>query len=242
MPFKAITSIYEEKDFAVINKPAGVLVHVLKMGDHSKNTVAGWALSRYPEIKSVGDAPGTRPGIVHRLDRETSGVMLIARTQAFFGYFKTLLQKHEVSKTYLALVWGHPKEKGVVNKPIGLRSGSTKRSVSARKMKMVKEAVTQYKTLRHFEYRGDQFAWVELSPKTGRTHQLRVHMASIGAPIVGDALYGREGNPLGLKRQALHAASLEFVSLRGKRVKFEADLPADLKKVLNLLKKGGAEK
>lgn len=237
MAISSIKVVHEEKDFTVLNKPAGILVHPPKGGDDPKGTVVAWVLTRYPEIKTVGDAPRVRPGIIHRLDKDTSGVFVIARTQKFFGYFKGLLQKHGVKKTYYALVWGHPKDKGVINKPIGLRSGSTKRSVSARKMKMVKEAVTEYRTRERFEYKKEKFAWVELSPKTGRTHQLRVHMASIGSPIVADALYGREGNPFGLKRQALHAAALEFPLPGGKQARFEVNLPKDLKDVLRLLKK-----
>ncbi len=236
MSLKEIKIVHEEKNFAVLNKPAGVLVHPLKVGDNLEGTLAGWAVDHYPEIKKVGDVPTARPGIVHRLDRETSGVLVIARTQLFFEYLKKQFQAHEVKKTYLALVWGRLKEKGTINKPIGLRSGSTKRSVRARNMKMVKDAVTDYETIEYLEHGTEKFTWARLFPKTGRTHQLRVHLASIGCSVVGDALYGREGNPFGLKRHALHAESIEFVLPKGRSVRFEAAAPDDLVGILEQLR------
>jgi len=181
---------------------------------------------------------------VHRLDRDTSGVLLVARTQPFFEYMKRLFQAHEVEKTYLALVHGRVKGPGVINTPIGLRAGSVKRSVRARHMKMVKEAITEYRPLKVFERLGggELFTLVELTPRTGRTHQLRVHLASIGHPVVGDALYGVKGNPLGLPRHFLHAESIAF-SLpaqaglpNGKRMRFDAELPDDLKYIVDGLR------
>lgn len=229
--------IHEEKDFVVLNKPAGVLVHPARIGDGLDGTIAGWVTLRYPEIKNVGDASIARPGIVHRLDRETSGILVIARTQPFFENLKKQFQTHAVQKTYLALIWGKLRESGTINKPIGLRSGSVKRSVKARNMKMVKDAVTDYKSLEYLEYGAEKLTLVRLFPKTGRTHQLRVHLASVGCPIVGDVLYGREGNPFGIVRQFLHSESIRFALMDGKRVRFEAELPDDLQKVLDLLRK-----
>ncbi len=176
-----------------------------------------------------------RPGIVHRLDRDTSGVLLVARTQAAFEYLKGLFQRHEVRKTYLALVYGKLGGSGVIDTPIGLRSGTVRRSVRAKDMKMVRPAVTEYQTLQTFQKNGEPFSLVRLVPKTGRTHQLRVHLASIGHPVVGDQLYGRRKDPLGVGRQFLHAASLEFTTRAGERVLVEAGMPSDLRRVLNLL-------
>lgn len=233
MELTDIKPIFEEPDFVVLDKPAGVLIHpVVESGDQ-EGTITGWLLEHYPEVKTVGDKPSVRPGIVHRLDKGTSGVLLVCRTQAFFDYIKAQFQTHTVRKSYLALVYGVPKPEGVIDRPIGLRSGSIKRSVSAKKMKMIKPAVTEYRTLQIFERDGEKYSLVRLAPKTGRTHQLRVHMASIGCPVVGDPLYGREKNTLGLTRQFLHAESMEFTAPDGQKIHVEAGLPVELKKILD---------
>jgi len=133
--------IYEDKNLIAINKPAGILVHKVAGSkiNTQENTIVSWLLYHYPEIKFVGDVPAERPGIVHRLDKDTSGILIVARNQESFEYLKKLFQNHEIKKTYLALVFGKMGQRqGVINKPIGLRSGTTKRSVSARNMKMVK--------------------------------------------------------------------------------------------------------
>lgn len=224
-----------EPEFIAVDKPAGVLVHPVA-GGVLEGTIAGEALSAYPEIANVGDAPKERPGIVHRLDRDTSGVLVICRTQPFFEYLKGQFQEHKVKKTYMALVHGRPAQKGKIDKPIGLRSGTTKRSASAKKMKMVKPALTEYETLSSYAQGDEMYSLVRLVPKTGRTHQLRVHLAAIGCPVVGDPLYGREKNQWNLKRQFLHAASLEFMMPDGRPMRIESELPKELKEILNHLK------
>ncbi|PIY95979.1 hypothetical protein COY65_01860 [Candidatus Jorgensenbacteria bacterium CG_4_10_14_0_8_um_filter_39_13] len=186
-----------------------------------------------------------RPGIVHRLDKDTSGVLIIARNQKAFDYLKDLFQNHQIQKTYLALVYGKMPKRGLFAQPIGLKSGSTKRAVFGKKLKMMKPAITEYKTLRYFQKNNEFFSLVRLSPKTGRTHQLRVHLAASGHPIVGDQLYGRKNNPWNLKRQFLHAESIEFTlppknfqgEAAGRRLKLEVELPNDLKKIIDDLKK-----
>lgn len=230
---KAVSVIMETPDFLALNKPAGLLVHSAPVSKKRKiepeETLVDWLVKNYPEIKNVGDNPQTRPGIVHRLDKETSGVIVVAKNQRFFDYLKNAFQNHLVKKAYLALVYGHPQEKGVINKPIGLKPGTVKRTVHITKnTKMIKEAITEYRVKNFLEINGEKFALIELFPKTGRTHQLRVHLASIGHPIVGDALYGPKKNPLGVSRQFLHAESIEFSSEDGKRVKFEAELPDEM--------------
>ena len=223
--------IYEDENFLAINKPAGLLVHAVRSKEHGKeSTVVDWLLARYPEIKTVGDDPAERPGIVHRLDKDTSGVMLVAKNQKTFEYLKSLFQKREVQKTYLALVWGTLKTKsGVINAPIGIRSGSVKRSV--RSEKMAKEAVTEWRVVKLFD---SGYSLLEVKPKTGRTHQIRVHLASIGHPVVGDRLYGRRrvinnsitNDPTADNRLMLHALSIEFTAPDGKRTRLEAEPPA----------------
>lgn len=216
--------IYEEKDFLVINKPAGLIVH----GAHP--SVVDWLLKNYPEVKAVGDNLINRPGIVHRLDKDTSGVMIIPRAQAAFLYFKKAFQAHEVKKTYLALVYGEPREhEGVINKPIGLVPDSVRRTVFVKRAKMVKEAVTNYTVMKTFEIGSVKVSLVRAEPLTGRTHQIRVHLASIGCPIVGDALYGPKKPAIALPRQFLHADSIEFTTPSGKRLTISADMPEELR-------------
>jgi len=242
--------IYEDKNFLAVYKPAGVLTHPTAANRKAQiaqrePTLTDWLVKNYPEIKKVGDDPKTRPGIVHRLDKDTSGVILVARNQKYFNYLKHLFQSHQIKKTYLALVYGELKPKtGVIKEPIRLKSGTIKRTIW--KGKMEKQAITEYKVLKYFKTRintdrktdkhGYNFTLLRVMPKTGRTHQIRVHLASIGHPIVGDTLYGPKQAPLDLKRLFLHAESLEFSTVEGSRIKIEAALPEELKIVLRKIK------
>ena len=201
-----IEVIFENDDFIALNKPAGVLVHHTAKEEKDR-TLSDWLLDFYPEVANVGDAPDERPGIVHRLDKNTSGIILVPRSQKYFTYLKKLFQEREIAKTYLAIVYGAMKdETGVIDKPISLKSGTVKRTVF--RGKMTKPALTEYKVLRNF----NEAAYVEVYPKTGRTHQVRVHLASIGHPLLGDSLYGskrsKKMNIPGLNRHMLHARSL----------------------------------
>lgn len=245
-----ISLIYETKDFIAVNKPAGVLAHPIK--DSKEETLVDWALKRYPEIKNVGDDPEIRPGIVHRLDRDTSGVILICRNQRFFEYLKNLFKTHQVKKTYLALAWGELEPKsGEINAPIGIKSGTIKRTVWQKRAKDLKEAITEYKVLNYYQHKSDlnqhesaTFSLLKVTPKTGRTHQIRIHLASINHPVAGDKLYGSKKIklPFGLNRQFLHAYSLEFNSADGSRIKIEAELPEELKGFLQILASEGRTK
>ena len=218
--------IYKDENFLVLNKPAGLIVH------GEENSVANWLLKNFPEVKGVGDKPEERPGIVHRLDRDTSGILVVARNQKAFEYLKNLFQNHQVKKTYLALVCGELKEKeGLIDKPIGIINGSVRRTVHAKNARMVKEAKTKYKVKKELEIGGEKFSLLEAEPLTGRTHQIRVHLNSIGHPIVGDRLYGRK-NPLNISRQFLHADSIEFALPNGSKLKVGADLPEELNSIL----------
>jgi len=239
--------LYENKNFIAVNKPAGLLVHPTAMS--KEKTLVDFLLKKYPEIKKVGDLPAhagdpqKRPGIVHRLDKDTSGVILVCRNQKYFEYLKHLFQKHEIKKIYFALVWGKIDPpaggaKGIINKPIGLKPGTTRHTVHGGKM--VKEAITEYEVVKILKFKDKNgkeeiFSLVKVEPKTGRTHQIRVHFAAIHYSIVGDPLYGKKGNPFGLKRQFLHAQYLEFKIDENNKIKIEADLPNDLKNILNKL-------
>ncbi len=244
------TVIYENEDFLAIDKPAGLIVHQAKINSKKKQrekepTLVDWLLVRYPEIKNVGEDTALRPGIVHRLDKDTSGVMLIPKNQKYFEYLKSLFESHSIKKKYLAVVFGFPKEdKGIIDAPIGIKQGTLKRSIHSRKM--AKEAVTEYKVLKKMEVpdingRVTPISLLEISPMTGRTHQIRVHLASIGHPIIGDTLYGHKKQPelvYGFfspgaeaersnttKRLMLHACSLEFADRPGNFIKIETKLP-----------------
>ncbi len=227
--------IYKDKDILVINKPSGLQVHAAKISAAAQAragtvretpaTLVDWLLEHYPGVRSVGDEPMLRPGIVHRLDKETSGVMLVALNQKSFEYLKSLFQGHEIKKTYLAMVAGVPKEKqGTIDAPIGIQNGTMKRSI--RSAKMAKPAVTAYRVIKTLT--GDDGArrsLLEVRPQTGRTHQIRVHLASIGHPVLGDRLYGPKKPLPWVSRLMLHALSIEFTDAAGKRVKFEAEAP-----------------
>ncbi|HEX4104137.1 MAG TPA: RNA pseudouridine synthase [Candidatus Paceibacterota bacterium] len=238
--------VYKDKRFLVVNKPAGMQVHPARIAAGKVDAAAekskpemltDWLLARYPELARVGDDPSTRPGIVHRLDKETSGILLVPRDQKYFEYLKGLFQKHEIKKTYLAFVWGEPKnKKGIIDAPIGIQSGTLKRSIRAKKMS--KPAVTEYEVAKTFAMDGESgrpqpVSLLRVFPRTGRTHQIRVHLASIGHPVVGDRLYGPRKQPSWATRLMLHALSLEFTSADGKRLKFEAEPPQEFRKELS---------
>jgi 23S rRNA pseudouridine1911/1915/1917 synthase len=231
--------IFENRDFVIVNKPAGIIVHPVRVSvacraeevRAAEPTLTDWLITRYPEMKCVGDDPVMRPGIVHRLDKATSGVMVVARNQAAFERLKRLFQEHRMRKTYFALVHGVPKRaRGTIDAPIGIRSGTLKRSIHS--SKMARSAVTDYSVEKIFEKeRKEQYALLKVMPKTGRTHQIRVHLASIGHPIVGDVLYGKksaknEEEKFSGCRLMLHAASLAFSDNAGNSFDFEAPLPA----------------
>ena len=228
--------VYEDEDVVVLNKQAGISVH--PSTNEPSRTIANALIARYPEIKNVGDDP-MRPGIVHRLDKDTSGLLVVAKNQKIFEFLKKEWQEGRVVKKYLTLVWGHLKnEKGEIKSELA-------RSLSDFRKRMVvkpgkgdnikgKLAVTEYKIIKKFK----DCSLVEVYPKTGRMHQIRVHMASLGTPVTGDKIYGKKNKvPKGLTRQFLHAYYLKFSLPDGKSVALESDLPNDLSSVLTELPK-----
>ena len=226
-----IDIIYEDESVIALNKPAGLLVH--RTSKNEEDTLASWLVKHFPPLSRVGDDPARRPGIVHRLDRDTSGVIIVAKNQNAFTYLKKQFQDRSIKKTYRALVYGKMFDtKGVVDKPIGLKSGTVKRTVHGGKM--TKDATTEYKVIKTF----NDFTLVEVMPKTGRTHQIRVHLASIDHPIVGDPLYGKKKNKIiipNVARQMLHAYSIEFSLPKRKLIKIAADLPEEMENALTYL-------
>ena len=243
-----IPIIYEDTELLVIDKPSGVAVHAgpaptyrsVRAGPGVKEEViTDWLVEHIPRIKEVGD-PSTgsgqeiwRPGIVHRLDKETSGVMVIAKDQPTFVTLKELFKNRLIEKKYLALVCHPMKEKsGVIETSL---ARSKKFGKFSAKESLHRGKVRQAKTIWTLKKNLPEHAWLELEPKTGRTHQLRVHLASTGHPIAGDQTYGGKNcAPKGLNRLFLHASSLSF-SLGKQRFLFEATLPQDLKNILETL-------
>ena len=232
-----LTTIYEDSNIIVINKPAGLITHQKNIDD-KQPSVVDWVIQNYTELKDIGEpfiasgAEVTRAGIVHRLDKDTSGLMIIAKNNETFFYFKHLFQTRKIKKHYLALVHGQPKNiTGIISSPLGRIGMKRTTKIIGKKMIDQKEAETEYKTIKNYGH----FALLELTPKTGRTHQLRVHINSIGHPIAGDPVYGfkKLPPPPGLNRLFLHAYKLEFITPDGRALTLETDLPEDLQKVIN---------
>lgn len=229
-----VQALGETEDFLVLNKPAGLSMH--PTGKQEKNTLTEWLSTSYPQIMGIGEAK-ERPGMVHRLDKDTSGVVLIAKTEAAFKALKSLFQARTIQKEYLALVYGNLQvPSGSIQKPIGRVKGSKKRATPEGKRAFggeLRDAETEFAL--HTRY--PQYDLLALQPKTGRTHQIRVHLASLGHPIVGDRLYRfkeHRKDRLVPPYQLLHAAKITF-RLFGKRYRFEAPLPDYFADTLSLL-------
>lgn len=231
--------LYEDDHILMVNKPAGLVVH--SDGKTDEETLVDWVLTQYPEMRHVGEPMQRdgilieRPGVVHRLDRETSGVMVLAKDQETFLFLKNQFQNREISKTYQAVLWGNIKnDTGTIDAPIG-RSGKDFRQWSAMRGARgnLREAITDYKVLARFEEGGEKFVFVEAYPKTGRTHQLRVHFKYLGNPIICDGLYASSRpHVLGFDRLALHARSLTLHLPGGVQKTFEAPYPDDFQGLL----------
>jgi len=230
-----------------VNKPAGISVH--PDGRTQEPTLSDWVLETYPEIKDVGEpiklshglSAALRPaqaggeiqkhGIVHRLDRDTSGVMVIAKNQEAFLFLKKQFQERLVKKTYKAIVYGRMKnETGVIDAPIGKSRGDFRQwSAEKNARGKLREAETEYKVIKTTP----DYSYVTLYPKTGRTHQIRVHLKSIGHPVLCDKLYAAKRLcPGNLTRMALHAFSICITSPQGALLSIEAPPPEDFESAL----------
>jgi 23S rRNA pseudouridine1911/1915/1917 synthase len=245
---KEVEVLYEDRDILAINKPAGLMVH--GDGRSEEETLAHWVNKNYPETENVGeparDEKGKdilRGGIVHRLDRETSGVMLVAKTQKGFECLKKQFQKHEIVKEYRAFLYGDlKKDKDVIDRPIG-RSSSDFRLWSAQRGARgeLREAITEYEVVDRIEIEGkdsEKYTFIKAFPKTGRTHQIRVHFKAIHYPLVADSLYApKVENSLGFSRLALHSHTITFKDTGGVERVVTAEYPEDFKRAISMLQK-----
>ena len=231
--------IFEDEAVLVINKPYGMLVHE-DWHSGAAGTLVEWFLNRVPSAKGVGEVtskpdgtPLERSGVVHRLDRETSGVMILAKTPEAHVFLKAQFHDRKVKKEYRAFVYGRIHDKwGTINRPIGRSAKDFKKRSAERGAKgTLRDALTHFERIGAGEYKEEPFSYLKLMPQTGRTHQLRVHLRALDRPIVGDALYGekkiKESNNLEMTRLALHAHVLELVLPHGQTERFIAPLPVE---------------
>jgi len=222
--------LYEDKDLIVVNKAAGLVTHPAP--GHEADTLVNALLFHCSDLQGIGGE--LRPGIVHRLDKDTSGVLVVAKNEQAVASLVQQFSSHTVQKEYRALVWGHPRPaEGKINEPIGRHPVHRKKMAVNSKGR---EALTRYKTLSKGPIAAELRVWIE----TGRTHQIRVHMAHLGHPVVGDTLYGRarHGLPEGLEipRQMLHAHTLKIAHPQdGRPLEFTAPIPTDFLTASHLL-------
>ncbi len=222
--------VYEDADVVVVDKPAGLVVH--PGSGNAAGTLVNGLLARYPEIAAVGQP--ARPGIVHRLDKGTSGLLVVARTRVAYEALVAALASRRVERRYLALVWAHVgAAQGVIDAPVGRSARSpTRMAVAVRG----RSARTRYEVVERF-VDPTPVTLLRCSLETGRTHQIRVHLAAIGHPVVGDAPYGGARPALPMRRPFLHAAALEFAHpVSGDPMAFDSPLPLDLATVVEELR------
>lgn len=250
--------MYENSAVVVINKPAGLMVHADGRDKHK--TLVDWIIRHYPKMIGVGEefvfeSKGKkkifpRPGIVHRLDKDTSGVLVLCKTDSSFRKMKAQFKNHTLKKVYRALVWGHVKhDTGIIDSPIArsksdFRIRTTPDPFDEDTRGVERAATTRYKVLERLYVTAEDVktpvTYIELYPTTGRTHQLRVHCRSIRHPIIDDPLYGPEGKPVLVGRTALHAVKIVFVNPESEHpdtLTVEAQMPQDfLSALANLTK------
>ncbi|MGA2276091.1 MAG: RluA family pseudouridine synthase [Terracidiphilus sp.] len=254
--------IYEDADLAVINKPAGMMVHAgsgQNEDARSRGTLVNALLHRFKALSATGG--DLRPGIVHRLDKDTSGLIVVAKNDRAHAALAELFSSRQIKKTYIALVQGAvERPKGTINASVG-RDPLRRTRMTTKPLSDARSAVSHYEVVKRLANRFGRFTLVRVRIETGRTHQIRVHMASIGHPVVGDTLYGGSGQltdqvaaqaaqskaarrnaqpeRLRLGRNFLHAARLEFPHPKtGKLLQLEAPLPAELEAFLSRLEEG----
>jgi len=236
-----IKIVSESDDFIIINKPSNLVVHPAHA--NKNHTLVNYLLELRPEIAEAIYDPNKaisleRPGIVHRLDKDTSGLLIVAKNHSALKKLSKIIHNHKLGKTYLALVLGWPEENGTIQTFLK-RSDIDRRKMETHK-KLGKEAITNYQVEQYYTYNSQKIALVKLKPITGRTHQLRVHLKSIGHPVIGDQIYNNNNskalsNTIGATRQQLHASELKF-RYNNKTNQFTGELPDDFSSILLKLK------
>jgi len=230
-----IKIIYEDNDILVVDKPAGVVV--FPEGQTKENTLIETLVEKYPELKNVGEAP--RYGIVHRLDKDTSGILLVAKNSEALIFLQKQFKNREVEKKYVCLVDGVVEnDSGIIETLIARAKGDPRKQRAYSPVnapKSAREAITEYKVLGRYK----DYTFLEVEMKTGRRHQIRCHFSYLKHPIAGDKLYAFKNSkiPDGLTRQFLHAQKLKIQLPNGSAEEFISELPEELKKILNALEK-----
>ena len=228
---ETIKVIFENDDFLVINKPAGLNVH--PSAGEPRGTLVNWLLYYYPPIQNIGESK-IRPGIVHRLDKDTSGVMVMAKNQKTFVWLKQQFQNHTVVKKYVALVNGAPgRDNGRIDLNIIRSKSDPTKNATTPSQTAGRKAVTYWQVL----HRYPDHTLLEITPQTGRMHQIRVHMKALNMPVAGDKKYALKNkkNPKNIGRMFLHAEYLSLIAPTGEKFSFHAPLPEDLETVLRNL-------
>ncbi len=239
-----INILYEDKDFLAIDKPIGISVH--GDGRSKEKTLVDFILKKYTKMKNVGEpmflnvdnkeVKILRPGIVHRLDKDTSGVLVLAKNQKSFLFLKEQFKNRDIRKVYNALVSGTLKyERGVINKPIGRSPSDFRKHLAGRGARgELREAITEYNVLKKIiDKKGNKFSYLEVRPKTGRMHQIRVHLKYLNHPVVGDPLYNENGLKFkGIDRMMLHSKSIKFKNQKGEIIKIESPLPEEFENLI----------
>lgn len=241
MTGKEVTILYEDDNLLAINKPSGLVIHT--DGRTTEDSLVDWIKEKYPKSENIGEpvkiSTGEsikRWGIIHRIDRETSGVVLIAKNQETYDFLKKQFLDREIEKAYHAILYGDVRyDEGIINLAIGRNKSDFRKKATGKAVRgEEKEAVTHYKTLA----RKDRISLVEANPRTGRTHQLRVHFADMGHAILEDKLYSVPRKaPIKVGRLALHAYSIEFTLPNGEWLKIIAPYPEDFQAGVNFFKK-----
>jgi 23S rRNA pseudouridine1911/1915/1917 synthase len=226
--------IFESPDYLVLDKPSGLLVHAAEHHE-GEATLVDWLKTNYPDTKNVGEDPA-RPGIIHRLDMDVSGAIVVARTQKMYEHLKNQFKKHEVEKMYLALVHGVPgKPDGTISFPLGRSRRNAGRMASQpTATERTRDAITHYAVREQFTH----LTLLEITIETGRTNQIRAHLLAFGLPIVGDTVYASRWvkQKVAFDRPFLHSWKLGFTDLTGTRQSYESPLPTKLTGLLEKLR------
>lgn len=238
-----IKILHEDSNLLILDKPAGVLVHPTQANEN--NTLVDFLVEKYPEVKNLDWPDMTRIGVVHRLDKDTSGVIVMAKNPDVLAKLQAQFKDREIQKTYSALVLGKVEKEGKVEAAIERGDAGTQKVIDftySFDKKTARLAITLYKPTKYYRFDNNDLTLLEVQPRTGRMHQIRTHLKYLGFPIIGDPLYNIKpsrqiSKKLDLNRQFLHAEKLEFTHpITNQKMIFESELTDDLKNILDKLK------